>query len=240
MGKRSKNVLEKIKKLEIKPIPKWQFMLKDSFVKVLFGINIFLGSIGFGIVLYLLFNSEVLQDKTLHTTLWERIVLGIPYAWILLTIFFVFVAYYNFKNTQEGYRYDVVKVLLLSLLVSLFLGYVLYITRLSERLNDLFVENIPYYTHTLDMREKIWMRPEEGYLAGKIVEVDVKKKMLEITDLDGNSWSIYYENSLVKSRVKLEKDEEVKMIGKALSKSVFEASEIRPWGGLGRRMQESR
>lgn len=240
MGKTSKNVLEKIKKFEIKPIPKWQFMLKDSFVKVLFGINIFLGSIGFGIVLYLLVNSEVLQDKTLDTTLWERIVLGIPYAWILLTIFFVFVAYYNFKNTQEGYRYDVIKIFLLSIFISFFLGSILYFTRLSERLNDLFVEKIPYYTHTLDLREKIWMRTEEGFLAGKIKSVDHEMKLFELIDLEGSVWEVTYGKAMVKSRVQLVEEEEIKIIGKRVSNNVFEALEIRPWGGSGRFMQENR
>lgn len=240
MGKTSKNVLEKIKKFEIKPIPKWQFMLKESFVKILFGINIFLGSIGFGIVLYLLSNSEILQDKTLESTVWEKIVLGVPYAWILLTIFFVFVAYYNFKNTQEGYRYDVIKILVLSIFISFFLGTVLYFTRLSERLNDLFVDNIPYYTHTLDLREKIWMRPEEGYLAGKIENIDEEMRSFELIDVEGNTWIVTYGKAIVKSRVQFVEEEEIKILGKVVSGNVFEASEIRPWEGSGRRMQESR
>lgn len=240
MGKTSKNVLEKIKKFEIKPIPKWQFMLKESFVRILFGINIFLGSIGFGIVLYLLMNSEVLQDKTLLSTFWERIIFGIPLAWILLTIFFVIVAYYNFKNTQEGYRYDVIKIFLLSIFISFFLGSILYFTRLSERLNDLFVENIPYYTHTLDLREKIWMRTEEGFLAGKIKSVDDEMKLFELIDLEGSVWEVTYGKAMVKSRVQLVEEEEIKIIGKRVSNNVFEALEIRPWGGSGRFMQENR
>ena len=48
MGKISKNVIEKIKKKEIKPIPKWQFLLKDSFLRILSVVNIVFGSIGFG------------------------------------------------------------------------------------------------------------------------------------------------------------------------------------------------
>lgn len=240
MGKTSKNVLEKIKKFEIKPIPKWQFMLKESFVRILFGINFFLGSIGFGIVLYLLMNSEVLQDKTLLSTFWERIIFGIPLAWILLTIFFVIVAYYNFKNTQEGYRYDVIKIFLLSIFISFFLGSILYFTRLSERLNDLFVEKIPYYTHTLDLREKIWMRTEEGFLAGKIKSVDHEMKLFELIDLEGSVWEVTYGKAMVKSRVQLVEEEEIKIIGKRVSNNVFEALEIRPWGGSGRFMQENR
>jgi len=55
----TKNTLQKIKKENIKPIPKWQFLLKDSLVWGLFVLNLILGSIGFAIALYLLTNNDI-------------------------------------------------------------------------------------------------------------------------------------------------------------------------------------
>lgn len=240
MGKTSKKVLEKIKEEEIQIIPKWKFMLKESFVKILFIVNIFWGSVGFGIILYLLLNNDVFEDKSLTNSLVEKIVFGIPFAWILLTLFFVFVAYYNFKNTQEGYRYNVIKILLLGLFISCFLGTILYFTKLSERLNTLFVKNVPYYIHTMDMRSRVWMRPQEGFLAGEIKSVNMEQKIIELIDLEGNIWKIYFQDSVIKIRVELEKSEEIKIIGRMSSEGIFEAFEIRPWEGSGRKMQESR
>jgi len=238
MGKVSKNVLEKIKKENIKPIPKWHFMLKKSFVWNLFIVNILFGSVGFAIIIYLLVNNEALLDVSLVGNLWQWIVLVIPILWIILTLFFFFVAYYNFTKTEDAYRFSVGRKLLINIGITILLGLVLYTGGLSEKLNDLFAKNIPFYTHTLDTRFKIWMRPEEGFLAGEILELNEKEFSIRLLDLSGDEWSVVYRDAFVKGRVVLQKGEVIKLIGESPSEGRFVASEIRPWQGNGRGMQE--
>ena len=235
----SKNTLQQIKKENIKPIPKWQFLLKDSLVWGLFAINLILGSIGFAISLYILGSNDVLLDTSLVKNAWEWIILSIPIAWILLTILFVFIAYYNFKHTKEGYRFTVVKIFLMNIVVSIVLGVVMNGFGLSQKLNTIFSDNIPFYNHTMDLRSEVWMRPESGYLAGSIVDINSDTKILKIEDLKGKIWDIQYQDATVKGRVVLELGEEIKIVGNAVSDNVFEASEIRPWVGNGRQMQEN-
>lgn len=238
MVKISKKVLEKIKKKNIHPIPKWQFMLKDSFVWSLFGINLILGSIGFAIIIFLLVNNDSVLDFSLTKNIWQWFVLSIPVVWILLTLGFFFVAFYNFKNTEEGYRYSVGKKVLLNVGITVLLGLMLYFSGLSERLNNIFVESIPFYTNALDLRQEVWMRPQEGYLSGTILEIDQDKEEMLLRDLDGKVWSIGYVDALVKMRVILEVGEKIKMLGNMSSDTRFDATEIRPWEGMGRGMQE--
>ena len=235
----SKNTLQQIKKENIKPIPKWQFLLKDSLVWGLFAINLILGSIGFAISLYILGSNDVLLDTSLVKNAWEWIILSIPIAWILLTILFVFIAYYNFKHTKEGYRFTVVKIFIINIVVSVVLGVVINGLGLSQKLNTIFSDHIPFYNHTMDLRSDIWMRPESGYLAGTIVDINSDTKILKIEDLKGKIWDILYQDATVKGRVVLELGEEIKIVGNAVSDNVFEASEIRPWVGNGRQMQEN-
>jgi len=235
----SKNTLQQIKKENIKPIPKWQFLLKDSLVWGLFVLNLIFGSIGFAISLYLLSNNDVLSDSSLVTNVWEWLILAIPLAWILLTTLFVFIAYYNFKHTSGGYRFTVVKIFLMNIVVSIVLGIVINGLGLSQKLNTIFSDNIPFYNHTMDLRSEVWMRAESGYLAGTIVDIDSDTKILKIEDLNGKTWDIPYQDATVKGRVVLELGEEIKIVGKMVSDKVFEASEIRPWVGNGRQMQEN-
>lgn len=235
----SKNTLKKIKKENIKPIPKWQFLLKDSFIWGLFVFNLIFGSIGFAISLYLLSNNDVLLDYSLVTNVWEWIILSIPVAWILLTVIFVFIAYYNFKHTSGGYRFNVVKILLMNIVVSVVLGVVINGLGLSQRLNTMFSDNIPFYNHTMDLRSEVWMRSESGYLAGTIIQMDSDTKIITLEDLNGKIWNISYQDAIVKGRVVLVLGEEIKIVGKIVSDNVFEASEIRPWAGNGRQMQEN-
>jgi len=238
MVKISKKVLEKIKKQDIRPIPKWQFMLKDSFVWSLFGINLILGSIGFAIIIFLLVNNDSVGDFSLTKNIWQWFVLSIPVVWILLTALFLFVAFYNFKNTEEGYRFSVGKKVLLNVGITILLGLMLYFSGLSERLNNIFVESVPFYTNALDLRQEVWMRPQEGYLSGTILEINEDKEEMLLRDLDGKVWSVGYGDALVKIRVTLVAGEKIKMLGDMSSDTLFEATEIRPWEGMGRGMQE--
>jgi len=238
MGKVSKNVLEKIKKAGIKPIPKWHFMLKNSFIWGLFVVNLVLGAIGFAAVIYLLVNNDAVWDFSLTTNIFQWILLAVPVAWIALALFFLFVAYYNFKNTEDGYRTSVWSKLLINIGIAVLLGLILYTSGFSARMNRLLLDSIPFYSHTLDMREEVWMRPEEGFLSGDILSVDGEEKVIQLRDLKESEWSIGYEDAIVKSRVVLDVGERIKILGSAVSENVFEASEIRPWAGAGRGMQE--
>ena len=236
MGKVSKNVLAKIKKTGIKPIPKWHFMLKNSFVWGLFVVNLVLGAIGFALVIYLLVNNDAVWDFSLTTNIFQWMLLAIPVAWIALTLFFMFVAYYNFKNTEDGYRKSVWSKLLINIGVAVLLGLILYTSGFSARMNGLLSNTVPFYSHTLDMREEVWMRPDEGFLSGDILSVD--ERVIQLIDLEGNKWSIEYENATVKSRVVLNVGERIKILGDVVSEGTFKAFEIRPWVGQGRGMQE--
>ena len=235
----TKNTLQKIKKENIKPIPKWQFLLKDSLVWGLFVLNLILGSIGFAIALYLLTNNDILLDSSLVTNVWEWLILSIPIAWILLTALFLFIAYYNFKHTSGGYRFTVVKILLMNIVVSIVLGVLINGIGLSQKLNTIFSDHIPFYNHTMDLRSEVWMRPESGYLAGTIVDINSDTKILKIEDLKGMVWDIPYRDAIIKGKVVLELGEEIKIVGKILPTNVFEAFEIRPWAGNGRQLQEN-
>lgn len=235
----TKNTLQKIKQEKIKPIPKWRFLLKDSLVWGLFVLNLIFGSIGFAISLYILSNNDVVLESSLATNAWEWMIFSIPIAWILLTILFVFIAYYNFKHTKGGYRFTVVKIFLMNIVVSIVLGAIINGFGLSQKLNTVFSDNIPFYNHTMDLRSEVWMRPESGYLAGSIVEINLDTKSFKLEDLNGKTWDISYSNATVRGRVSLQVGEEIKLVGKQLSTKTFDASEVRPWMGNGMGMQEN-
>lgn len=233
----SKEVLKKIQERKVVPIPKWQILLKSSFVWGLFTLNIVLGSVGFGIVLYLITNNDVLSDLSLKTNTLQWIILAFPLAWIGITILFLFVAYYNFKHTDEGYRFGVFKIFLINIVAILGIGTLLYFSGLSEKLNTAFATNIPLYTHTMDTRMAVWMRPQDGYLAGEITSIDEDSMNLQLVDLNGKKWVIEYVDALIKGRVDLAVGEVIKIAGDMSTEKVFKALEIRPWHGMGMRMQ---
>jgi len=236
MGKISKKVIEKIEKENIKPTGRWSFVLKNSFLWSLFGLNILFGSLGFAISIYLFESSDILNLILSVNDLIQILVLAIPTVWILLTVMFLIVAYLNFRYTERGYILSFKKMFLINLLAILILGSILHILGVSERLNRVFSESFTTYNQSIDPRYKIWSNPESGYLAGTILSAT--KESMELEDLDGNIWSIDTSDAKVRRAVGLIVGEKVKIVGNVVDESTFEALEILPWEGRGRNMQE--
>ncbi len=237
MGKISKKVLEKIEKENIKPIGRWSFVLKNSFLWSLFGLNILFGSVGFAISIYLFESTDVFDLILSVNGLLEAVVLAIPTIWVLLTLIFLVVAYLNFRYTDRGYIFSFRKIFVINTLAILILGGALHLLGISERLNRVFSESFSTYDITLDPRYKIWNSPETGYLAGTILEV--KEGGIEIEGLDGNIWGVDTSDAKVRRAVGLVKGEKIKIVGNVVDESTFQALEILPWEGRGRNMQEN-
>ncbi len=233
----STKVLEKIEKENVRPIPKWHFVLKRSFIWILFWLNLVLGVIGVAIIIFLFIANDAVLETSLVSSFWQRMLLVVPIAWILLTALFLWVAYYNFRNTEGGYRFTALKIFTLNIVIILILGFVVYITGGARRINNFFTRYIPYYSSTLDTRTMVWMRPEEGYLAGDIVNIEGKS--LALLDLSGETWDVEFSGAQIKHIVDLTVGERIKIIGEVGIGNSFVAYEIRPWDGMGRNMQEN-
>jgi hypothetical protein len=227
----AQSVLEQIIVENIKPTPKWEFMLKDTFVWALFIANTVFGSIGFAITIFLMSNNEIVADYSLSTSLLNWIILSIPFVWILLTSLFIFVSFYNFKHTEEGYKFSVTKIFLANIAFVIFFGYFMYAFGISERLNTLFSNNVPYYNSMMDTRSQVWMRPDSGYLAGTISSVS--NNSIDVRDFNGKNWIITITNAEIRGNVDLSVGSQIKILGTKISDTVFEGSEIRPWNSMG-------
>jgi hypothetical protein len=102
-----KRILEKIKKEEIKPIPRWFFVLKNSFFLSLFGISIFIGSLAFSILFYIFSdNTKYILEKYNF----EKLKFAI-FFWLIILILFLYLAIKNYKKTENSYKYSLSTIL---------------------------------------------------------------------------------------------------------------------------------
>ena len=226
------SVLEQIKKENIKPIPKWQFLLKDSVIWTTFVLSLMIGSIGTSISIFLAVNSDVLNTSFNDLSFVQGIVFAVPFFWIILSVFFIFLAYYNIKHTEGGFRWNVLVILVINILLSLLMGLILYFTGVSAKLNQIFIDNIPYYSQFADVRDQVWMRPESGYLAGEIISIGQTDNTLILIDLNGKEWNIDLANADIRHSIQLEAGIKIKLSGKKIGDSFFSATEVRPWMGM--------
>lgn len=234
-----KSVVGKIKKDNIKPNPRWKFLLRDYVFWAVFGAAVLLGGLAFSVVLFFLLERDWDIYKYLDKSFFEYLFLSIPYFWIIILTAFSGVAYYNWKHTKRGYKFNPYLIVLLSILISLFLGSGLYAAGLGEKMDEVFAENMPCcYESFMERRLNVWSQPEKGLLSGEVVER--KNDLLRIEDWGGNEWEVLIDEALMMGSVEMEKGGKLKIVGKKRSENIFEAQQIRPWGHINMKRHESR
>lgn len=227
MSNLSKSIIDKIKKANVKPTPKWVFFMKNSFVWGLFGASVLLGSIAFSIIFFQFRDADYDLYQQMDDGVIEFILLALPYFWLILMAGFLLLANYHFRHTKGGYRYNVFAIIGLSLLASVILGSTLYAGGFSEKLDNLFQE-IPHYEKLHIGKRMLWQRPDHGRLAGTIKQVE-KDKILILEDMRKQTWWVDINEAKLRLDLKLEEGERIRMIGEKLNDKQFRAHMIAPW-----------
>lgn len=235
----SRETLKKIREQGIVPRAKGYFLLKHSTVWTLFGISIVLGSIAGSAVIFQIRSAEWELFHYFQNSIPEFILLFVPYFWGLFMIGFSIIAFYYFRQTQGGYRYRAFTIVALSVLISILGGIGLYAVGVSERMESVFEERLSFYRGVEFHSRMVWMSPDKGLLAGKIVDVS-KEGIIILKDLDGKNWSVNASNAIWRGRLSPSPDLEIKLIGTMKGGESFIAREVRPWHGRKKREGKGR
>ncbi len=225
----SKNILGKIKKEKIKPISKWNFIFKRSFIWSLFGVSIILGGFAFGSILAQISNTEWDIHTRVSDSFASFVFMTLPYLWIVFMLGFSALAYYYLRHTSKGYRYNTVILINSSLLISVLFGSSLYATGISHKIENTFQEKIPFYREVLDPRARHWKNPEKGLLAGKVLEI-VNDEEIKIMDIKKQIWNVDISDAIVEKEIPLKENIRLKIIGQKDKEFYFIANEILFWG----------
>lgn len=217
-------VLEKIK--DIKPKPRWQFLLRDYSVWILGAVSLILGSLSFSVVLFMLVNNDWDIYAQLSNSFVKFLFTTLPYFWLVFLILFLLVAYYNFKNTKKGYKFPFYKISLLSIFSSMFIGMLLYNFGVAQVIEDSFNSRVPYYQDFFNTRKKIWAQTEKGFLAGFVTSLDGNKIIVQ--GIDGQVWELSKSADFRCPPMVLQLGDRLRLIGKETDEGVFEVECILP------------
>lgn len=230
----SKETIQKIKEQGIEPHTKGYFLLKRSTVWVLFGLSVILGSIACSVAVFQIKNAEWDLFQHFRHSILESILLFVPCFWVLFLVGFSIVAYYYFRRTKSGYRYRAATAIALSIFLSVIGGVGIYATGLSERMESVFEDTLPFYRGINTRIRMVWMSPDKGLLAGKIIDV-TKEGMILLKDLDGKEWHVMADGATWRGRLSPSPNLGIKLIGTRTGKDSFSAEEVRPWHGRRKR-----
>lgn len=230
---KAKKILKSIKDRKIKPKSKWLFLLRNYLVWLIFGLAIFVGAIATSVIIFSLTDNDWDLYKILDKSSVSYIIMSLPYIWIVILIIFSLLSYLNYKHTKTGYRIEPIKIISISVLLSVFFGSILFTGGFGEFIDYKLSKDIPYYEKMMAQRQLIWSNPEKGLLAGEVVKINSKNDFY-IRSLSGEEWHIIGDSILWKGRASGSEGKKVKIIGRILGDNVFIAEEIRPWFSGGR------
>jgi len=222
----SDKILQKIKEKRIKPRPKWQFMAE----RVLLWSSAILVTIIGSMAVSALIHRVATQDWDIHQYLGrgrlQHILLSLPYLWIGLVCLFIVLAYYNVRETKSGYKYKAYWIVIGSIIVSLFLGTVLYSAKVGKGIDSLLSGKLPPFLQT--KQEEIWENPDKGLLGGEVIARE--GEVLAVKDFTGEVWAIDIQAVEIPLSLEIKAGDKVKLVGKKTDEHNFQAYAIRFWG----------
>lgn len=226
---RSKKIIEKIRKENIKPIPKWYFLVPNILIWLVFILLVFVGAAAFSVILLSIQQTDFDLVSHIPHSRMEWILGLLPFFWIFLLFIFLVAAIFTFKKSKKGYKFSWPRLFGLSTAASIFLGILFFIGGGSHWLENTFAQQVSFYQSIQEKKQRIWLRPEEGFLSGKIENVD--SVSFDLIDFNTKRWQVDYREAFIPPRVLLEKGESVKLIGEITQEHKFYAKEVRPWEG---------
>jgi len=208
----SDQTLKLISQKQLKPIPKWEFITRNWAIWFGLAISFFLLILGAGLSWFGLVDDVIT-----------------PYLWLIIVVVLLGMSFLLFENTKKAYRFPKWQVIGLIIFLALTLGGVLFKIGLANQIDKNLEMTLPYYRQMVPMKLKAWNNPQSGYLSGQIT--DLNSTGFILLDFDGKNWNITSQNPLVRGRVVLEINTQIKLIGTKTGDNSFTVREIRPWNG---------
>ncbi len=214
----SNKTLGLITKKQIKPIPKWEFVIKNFSIWIIFILFLILLFIGISLSSFGIIDGII-----------------IPYFWMTISFIFLISTYFIFNRTKKSYRFYKWQILLSIILLSLFFGILIFKVGFATKIDKNFESKITFYRQVVPLKVSTWSNPEQGYLSGEIISI-VNNNIFQIRDFKKKVWDIDFSNSIVKGKIKISIGQQIKIVGNQIDTNIFKASEIRPWLGNNKNM----
>lgn len=241
MTKLSNKIIDEINKKNVKPIPKYQFLLKKYIIWILFILSILIGSLSFAFILFQITDIDFEIYNELNEIYPNYIFQIIPFIWILIMGLFLFVAYYNFKYTDSGYKYNNYIILFISFLLSIILGFIMYFFNVSAIIETNIIEiYVPSeYQKMLNPQKNIWNNPNKGLLHGILKKRENRNRFI-IEDINNKIWYIDTNNIPINIQNDFQINQRIKIQGIYIDEKEFKAKKIIPWGKINLRKNETK
>lgn len=239
----SREVLNKIEKDDLKPKPRWEFFIKNFMILVLGACSLIIGALIVAVIIYMTKTNDIEFLRQTNQGVYGFIIRTLPYFWLSIFALFVIAAYYNIRHSKSGYRYRLPTIVVIILVLSIFSGFLLHNVGVGQAIDDVISESVPIkvYTKVLNPRLEFWSRPDSGFIAGLIVEIEKAEGTLMIIDKNRDEWIIIINEAKNPKEIEFMAGMPIKAVGEILPENYFKAVGIWPMGpgqGFFKKMRE--
>lgn len=226
----SSKLMEKIREQQVKPIPRWRFILKNSITWTLFILALLFGALAFSVILFSIQQLDFNILTHMSHSLAELLLALLPFFWLISLVILLILAAFSLKNSKKGYKLTSARVIGYSTALSILLGTLFFISGGGKWLENSFATNVSVYESLNERKTKVWSTPEAGQLSGTITAT--YGDSVELKDFNGVLWIILLQDADIVPAVRLEEGEMIKLTGRMLSEQRFAGDKVRPWGGM--------
>lgn len=236
----SKKIMETIKKEKIKPKEKWFFILKKIGFWLVLTVVVLLGAVFLSLAILSFSDYDLELFRALQVGHYVRLlVFTAPYLWMLLLVGSILLSYFVFRKTKTGYRYSILLVAMVILLIVSALGVGAHVSKMNDRMERAISEGVPPLGRLAPPREQKFFRPEEGIISGRVIEKDDNKFKLQSPRED--VWNVSYDNETIYKQEDLEVGGHViVVVGEEIGEKEFMAKKIKRLRGPGRMQKKGK
>lgn len=225
-----KEILRKIKKEEIHPLPSVIFLLKNIAFWTLFAASIGVGAVALSLVFFAVLSFEGELFFRPHFPPLQMLVTTAFLLWIVLFFLLFLAAIFGIRHTRSGYKLSTTKLLLGNFAASIALAMGFLVFGGAEKIEEFFAVRAPVFSH-FEGQKRMWEDPAHGFLGGEVDEIS-KDKIILLHDFSGKRWVVKtgdLSDDFWEEADFLFPKAQIRVIGKKRRKSEFDAEMIFPW-----------
>jgi len=230
MSNITEKILNTIKGKNLRPKPKWHFVLRTILIWFFTVASIIIGSLAFSVMIFRIVNNDWEVLRFIERSPFQHALSTLPYVWIVLLVLFIVLAYYNSRHTNGAYKYHGYWFIIGSIVFSMAIGGIFYAFGLAPRVHYA-AEKLPFIKELMYDRDKIWKEAEDGFIAGEVTGMLSGVGMFQLEDLDNKMWVVrpgdkYYPPP---PQFVIEEGVMLRIYGEKIDEEIFEAMKVLPY-----------
>lgn len=236
--KRSERLISTIKSEGIQPIPSWRIRFGRVLAWLGYGLVVVLGGLAFSVILLSIQLTDFSVLAHLSHSRLEFLLGLLPFLWLAGLIIFLVLSIIALRRSPRGYKLNWSRLVGYNVALSILLGAFYFMAGGAQQLERAFALHMSWYQGLEERKARVWNAPEAGRLAGRIDEL--QDSILTLEDFNGIRWRVDYGQAFIPPVLEPVPGDTIKLLGDRQGGQIFRATELRPWGGPGRRRRGRR